>query len=67
LTKTRILGSNVKIFQLGALQLYLAITVPFMVLTFVAWYVVYVYIDKRQESEAERLRLEAEEAGKDRH
>ena len=57
-------GSSVKIFQLGALQLYLAITIPFMVVTFVAWYVVYVYVDKVQEARAEQLRVQAEESGK---
>jgi hypothetical protein len=57
-------GNNVKVFQLGALQVYLAITIPLMVATFIAWYVVYIYIDKVQEAKAEKLRAEAEETGK---
>jgi hypothetical protein len=57
-------GNNVKVFQLGALKVYLAITVPLMVATFIAWYVVYIYIDKVQEGKAEKLRAEAEEVGK---
>jgi hypothetical protein len=57
-------GSSVKIFQLGALQLYLTITVPFMVVTFIAWYVVYLYVNKVQEAKAEQLRMQAEESGK---
>ena len=44
--------------------MYLAVTVPLMVATFIAWYVVYIYIDKVQEAKAEKLRAEAEEAGK---
>lgn len=57
-------GDNVKVFQLGALKVYLAITVPLMVATFIAWYVVYIYIDKVQEARAEKLRADAEEVGK---
>jgi len=40
-----------KIFSLGALQLYLAITLPMMALTFVAWWIVYWYVNRRQDSQ----------------
>ncbi|CAG8948908.1 hypothetical protein HYFRA_00002034 [Hymenoscyphus fraxineus] len=39
-----------KKFELGALQLYLYITVPLMAITFAAWWVVYIFIDRRQGS-----------------
>ncbi|TVY55321.1 hypothetical protein LCER1_G003907 [Lachnellula cervina] len=37
-----------KIFQLGALELYLAITIPLMVVTFAAWYLVYRWLNRRE-------------------
>lgn len=37
-----------RIFQLGALQLYLAITIPMMVVVFLAWGVVYHCVNRRQ-------------------
>ena len=37
-----------KIFQLGALQLYLAITIPLMLITFGAWFIVYRCIKHRE-------------------
>jgi len=36
-----------KIFQLGALELYLAITIPLMAVTFAAWYLVYRWLNRR--------------------
>jgi hypothetical protein len=57
-------GGTIRNFHLSALQLWLATTLPLMVVTFIAWYVVYLYIDKVQEAKAEKLRVEAEEMGK---
>lgn len=39
-----------KVFQLGALQLYLAITIPMMLATFAAWWGVYWWVNRRQDS-----------------
>ena len=44
-------GNSGKTVQLGALQLYLAITLPMMVVTFLGWYIVYWWVnhkDKRR-------------------
>jgi ABC-type Fe3+ transport system permease subunit len=41
-----------EIFSLGALQLYLAITLPLMALTFAAWWLVYWYVNRKQDTEA---------------
>jgi hypothetical protein len=41
-------GNSYEIFQLGALQLYLAITLPMMFLTFAAWYGVYFFVDRKE-------------------
>lgn len=41
-------GKSSKIFQLGAIQLYLAITLPLTFLVFVAWYGVYWWVDKKE-------------------
>jgi hypothetical protein len=38
-----------KVFQLGALQLYLAITLPITAVTFAAWLFVYLYVNRRQQ------------------
>jgi len=38
---------NKEDFSLRALQIYLAVTIPFMVLTFGAWRVLYVFTRKR--------------------
>jgi hypothetical protein len=57
-------GDTIRNFQIGALRLWFAITLPIMVPTFIAWYVVNLYIDKVQEAKAENLRAEAEELGK---
>jgi hypothetical protein len=43
-----------KIFQLEALQIYLAITVPFMVFTFSAWYGLY-WWSRRRDNVVERV------------
>ena len=40
-------GQSQKAFQLDALQLYLAITVPLTFLVFIAWYGVYWYVDRK--------------------
>jgi hypothetical protein len=41
-----------EIFSLGALQLYLAITLPMMALTFAAWWLVYWYVNRKQDDQA---------------
>lgn len=41
-------GKSSKIFQLGAIQLYLAITLPLTFLVFVAWYGVYWWVDRKE-------------------
>lgn len=41
-----------QVFQLGALKLYLAITIPMMAATFTAWWVVYWCMNRRQETKA---------------
>lgn len=38
-----------KVFQLGALQLYLAITIPMMLLVFAAWGIVFWWVNRRQD------------------
>lgn len=38
-----------KVFQLEALQLFLAITLPLMAVTFIAWWVVYWCVNRRQD------------------
>jgi hypothetical protein len=38
-----------RIFQLDALQLYLAFTIPITVVTFAAWLFVYLYVNRRQQ------------------
>ena len=45
-------GKSQEIFQLGALQLYLAITLPLMFLTFASWYGVYVWVDRKEGTKA---------------
>jgi hypothetical protein len=39
-------GVSQKIFQLGAVRLYLAITIPLTFLVFVSWYGVYWWVDR---------------------
>ena len=53
-------GASIKNFSLGALQLYLTIMVPMMVVTFAAWYGVYWWVDRKQKADARRLRDRAE-------
>ena len=43
-------GNSQKVVQLGALQLYMAITVPLMLLTFAAWYGVYWWVDRAEDA-----------------
>lgn len=38
-----------KVFQLEALKLWLAITLPLMAVTFLAWWLVYGYVKERQD------------------
>lgn len=40
-----------KIFQLEALKLYLAITIPMMLIVFAAWAIVYRYVNRKQDLE----------------
>jgi hypothetical protein len=42
--------NNQEDFSPRALQIYLAVTIPFMVLTFAAWRIVYVYTKKREQT-----------------
>jgi hypothetical protein len=42
-------GKSQKVFQLGALQLFLTICLPMMVTTFAAWYGVYWWVDRNEE------------------
>jgi len=41
-------GNSQEVFQRGALQLYLAITLPMMLVTFGSWYGVYFYVDRKE-------------------
>lgn len=41
-------GKSQKIFQLRAVQLYLAITLPLTFFVFVAWYGVYWWVDSKE-------------------
>jgi len=43
------------VFQLGAFQLYMAITVPMMALTFASWWIVYWFVNRRQESKPSKF------------
>jgi TRAP-type C4-dicarboxylate transport system permease large subunit len=52
-------GKSEEIFQLGALQLYMAITVPLMVITFGAWYGVYWFVDRKEAARDQKKKLEA--------
>lgn len=40
-----------QVFQLGALQLWLIITLPLMAITFIAWWLVYWYVNRKQDQE----------------
>ncbi|TVY83100.1 hypothetical protein LSUE1_G005916 [Lachnellula suecica] len=52
-------GKSQEIFQLGALQIYLAITVPMMVITFASWYGVYFWVDRKEKVKVNQKRLKA--------
>ena len=49
-------GQTQKLFQLDALQLFLAISLPMTVVVFVGWYAVHWWVDQK-EAEERRLRL----------
>jgi hypothetical protein len=53
-------GKSQEIFQLGALQLYLAITLPMMLLTFGAWYGVYFWVDRKERAKINQRGVGAE-------
>lgn len=42
-------GASERTVQVGALQLFLALSLPLMLLTFVAWYFVYWWINRKEE------------------
>lgn len=39
-------GTSTRTVQLGALRLFIAISLPLMLITFSAWYVVYWWVDR---------------------
>jgi hypothetical protein len=47
-------GQTQKVFQLDALQLFLAICLPMMVVVFVAWYGVYWWVDQKEAEQQQR-------------
>jgi hypothetical protein len=47
-------GQSQKVFQLDALQLFLTICLPMMVVVFVAWYGVYWWVDQEQTKRRQR-------------
>ncbi|EHL03833.1 hypothetical protein M7I_0023 [Glarea lozoyensis 74030] len=50
-------GKSQEIFQLGALQLYLAITLPLMFITFASWYGVYYWVDWKEKAKERVKRM----------
>ena len=52
-------GTSHEIFQLGALQLYLAITLPMMLLTFASWYGVYFWVDRKEKAKITEKKVKA--------
>jgi hypothetical protein len=52
-------GQTQRVYQSGALGLYLAITIPMMVVTFGAWRVVYEWMRYKERQETEKIRNEA--------
>lgn len=50
-------GKSYEVFQLGALQLYLAITLPMMLFTFGSWYGVYFWVDRKEKAKMEKKRF----------
>ncbi|KIM97239.1 hypothetical protein OIDMADRAFT_130241 [Oidiodendron maius Zn] len=52
-------GKSQEVFQLGALQLYLAITLPMMLLTFASWYGVYIWVDRKEKAKVIKMHLRA--------
>jgi hypothetical protein len=52
-------GKSQEVFQLGALQIYLAITVPMMLATFASWYGVYIWVDRKEKAKVRRKKLKA--------
>jgi hypothetical protein len=55
-------GKSEKTFQLGALQLFLAISFPLMFLTFAAWYGVYWWVNRKDKLKAIKVALLSSEA-----
>lgn len=51
-------GSSVKVVQSGALRLFLAITLPMMVITFAAWYIVYWWVHNREKRRTKEIHLQ---------
>jgi hypothetical protein len=47
-------GQTLKVFQLGALLLFLSLCLPLMVVVFVAWYGVYWWIDRKEAEQQQR-------------
>ena len=52
-------GESQKIFQLDAVQLYLAVTIPLTFLVFVSWYGVYWWVDRQERLKKKRKQLPA--------
>jgi hypothetical protein len=53
-------GSAQEVFQLDALTRYLEITLPLMLITFAAWYVVYWWVNRSEakKASAQKVKLE---------
>jgi hypothetical protein len=54
-------GQTQKVFQLDALQLFLAICLPMMVVVFVAWYGVYWWVDQKEAEQQQQRQLDISE------
>lgn len=49
-------GSSHRILQLGALQLFVELCLPLMLVTFFAWYAVYWWVDRKEERRKDKQR-----------
>jgi hypothetical protein len=56
--ETNTAGESQRVYQPGALALYLAITVPIMAVTFGAWRAVYEWMKWKERKEAEKAKNE---------
>jgi hypothetical protein len=56
--QTNAAGESQRVYQSGALDLYLAITVPMMAVTFGAWRVVYEWMKWKERKEGEKVQNE---------